>query len=294
MRYRTTTKYLHRLILFFKLDNFFASIARYSPFFTKFIPSHLIYKSGKKNIKRDKTYFEIDPSDYMQWHIFSNVKDLAWKKAVEAVAKSKFATPVIIDVGSNVGAFSLKAACNVPSEKSASIFAFDPNPYIKEKFLKNLSLNKTSFENTHFILAAVGSEEKEIEFSFSKSNSGGGKVEGSNENLFLTKLVTLDSFVEHNNLEDICFLKIDVEGYEPFVFEGARKLIQKFRPVIYFEVTEEWHKSYGKSVATCIEFLNHLNYDILADENGKEKVISDLSEYTKRVWQTNLIAYPKL
>ena len=45
------------------------------------------------------------------------------------------------------------------------------------------------------------------------------------------KVITLDSL----NLNGCDFMKVDVEGYEPLVFEGSKQTIKKFRPVICFE-----------------------------------------------------------
>ena len=59
-------------------------------------------------------------------------------------------------------------------------------------------------------------------------------IKGERENVSTRRL---DSF----NLEDVSFIKIDVEGYEEAVLNGAKDTIQKNRPSLLIEI-EERHK----------------------------------------------------
>lgn len=45
----------------------------------------------------------------------------------------------------------------------------------------------------------------------------------------MVKSVALDDFVRNYNLSEIDILKIDTEGYEPSVFQGAKQLLQQHR-----------------------------------------------------------------
>jgi FkbM family methyltransferase len=291
-RYRTTTKIIHKCIIFFHLDEWIARWAVDYPFIRKFVPSPHLYSGTLKKIKRNKAWFVIDPSDYMQWHIFAGIKEIAWQKAVE-VAESVDNESIILDIGSNVGAFALKVACNMPANSKTHIFAFDPNPLIKKMFLTNLSINKGAKPNITFVLSAAGNANKEVEFSFDPSNSGAGKIDGKQAMSFNSSVITLDSFAEMNKLNNICFIKIDVEGFEPFVFEGAKKIITKYRPHIYFEITEQWHRKYGRSSREIFEFLISLDYDIYTDEKGTFKKTFCYFQQAESNFQNNFLASPK-
>ncbi len=247
-------------------------------FLRKLVPGNSVYNKRPRIVKRDNAYFQLDLSDYMQWHIFSNEKEIAWLKAKETIIDGSDA--VIIDIGCNVGAFTIKIACNTPGNDKVKFFAFDPNPFIEKKFLKNLELNKNISKKISFQLAAVGNENKLADFSFDLSNTGAGKVGGEQQNIFKTKVVTLDSFVAENKIENIRFIKVDVEGFEPFVFEGAKNTITNQKPRLYFEITEAWHNNYGRSAAEIFDLLVSIGYTIYVDRHGK---LFEVTDYRKEM-----------
>jgi|GEM_PF-5565223 hypothetical protein len=126
-------------------------------------------------------------------------------------------------------------------------------------------------------------------------NSGGGHIEISNTDYVEIEMMTLDEFVLRNNLSNIKFIKIDVEGYEPFVFEGAKKTIESFLPELYFEITEKWHNQYGKSAQEIFDFLIALNYEFYHFDSIINKIVSchDPYELYKKNVQLNFYAIQK-
>ena len=69
----------------------------------------------------------------------------------------------------------------------------------------------------------------------------------------------LDSFVETHGLERIALLKVDVEGYEDLVFQGARRLLESgCVKTIYYEVCPALAKAAGFSPqAASSQLLEH-------------------------------------
>ena len=45
-------------------------------------------------------------------------------------------------------------------------------------------------------------------------------------------MVSIDDFIEEHNIKRVDFIKIDTEGYEKPVIQGARETIKRFHPVI--------------------------------------------------------------
>ena len=66
-------------------------------------------------------------------------------------------------------------------------------------------------------------------------------------------VTTLDSF----NLDNISFIKIDVEGYELKLLKGAFNTIEKNKPVIFIEKKKNYND--------LKNFLYELNYDIIEE-----------------------------
>ena len=70
----------------------------------------------------------------------------------------------------------------------------------------------------------------------------------------------------------ISLLKIDVEGYELFVFKGGEKTLEK-TDCIYFEVVERLYQNFGYSSKDVFDFLFKKNFEIFSLENNKIKKI---------------------
>ena len=74
--------------------------------------------------------------------------------------------------------------------------------------------------------------------------------------------MSLDSLVFGEEFDDkrVAFIKCDVEGYECHVIAGARRLIERWRPVIFAEARDDWFRRYGKSSHDLIEMMQSQSY----------------------------------
>lgn len=131
------------------------------------------------------------------------------------------------------------------------VFCFD---YRRRKlFNKNVDLTKV----THF-KCALGEEHKVIKVS------GGGSMTTKKipiEKWYDETLYTLDEF----NLPDIDYIKIDVDGYELNVLQGAINTIQKYNPII---VVEQENND-----TRAINFCASIGYEILSWDPDHRNVI---------------------
>jgi FkbM family methyltransferase len=144
----------------------------------------------------------------------------------------------ILDIGSNIGLISFAICSNLNYK---SIHLFEPNIFYfnySKELLKD-------YNNIYFNNVGVGNTNKEeLLYCCRNENIGWNtflkKDPLQNDNFInnmdqqLCKIITLDDY--YKNIENIDFIKIDVEGYEAYVIEGAIKLIEKFKPYIYVEI----------------------------------------------------------
>lgn len=145
--------------------------------------------------------------------------------------------PVIFDVGANNGDYS---ALVLSLRPQAVIHAFEPNPPTFER-LKNRFANATTVTP---VQTGVSSQDGEMELFDYAAQDGSthasflpGGIEALNNpnvneikadrDLKKTKvpITSLDGYIAANRIEHIDFLKIDVEGHEGDVLEGAAKSI---------------------------------------------------------------------
>ena len=140
---------------------------------------------------------------------------------------------VIFDVGANIGKYSryILERC----QPDCSVYCFEPSP---TTFLQ-LKANLGSFENAHCVNIGLGKSNEETTlfnnevntahaslFPRDMSHWGPKYVLDKVESVVIT---TLDQFCQNNKIERIDFLKIDVEGFEYNLLQGAEKMLMNRR-----------------------------------------------------------------
>lgn len=136
----------------------------------------------------------------------------------------------VVDIGANMGTFAVRLS-QLVGEKGR-VFSFEPQRIIFQQLCANLFLN--NIRNVYAFPAAIGEKEKEVILTPIDYNLGApGEVRIHGTEGEHVQCVSLDSF----GLGNVSLIKIDVERYEPFVFDGARHTIENNRPIILFELT---------------------------------------------------------
>jgi len=137
---------------------------------------------------------------------------------------------IVVEVGANIGAHTVFLAQAV--QPDGFVFAFEPQRLIFQTLCANLALN--SIANVHASQVAVGDTCGDIlvpVLDANKDNNFGGLELGQHEFGERVPLVTLDSL----NLSRCDFIKVDVEGMEKSVLDGAAATIARFQPLLYVE-----------------------------------------------------------
>ncbi|MDR2965769.1 MAG: FkbM family methyltransferase [Treponema sp.] len=76
------------------------------------------------------------------------------------------------------------------------------------------------------------------------------------------KTITLDKFIEKNNISKMDILKIDIEGNELYALKGGINGIKRFRPIIFCEINPELNKKAGYSGKELYNFIvQELRYE---------------------------------
>lgn len=132
-------------------------------------------------------------------------------------------TGKILDIGANIGNHCLMFREYFPSSK---ILSFEPSQLNWEVLQKNVS-HDNNIDSFKLALSDKVSILK-INNDFQEFNSGASSISDKGESVIS---ITLDSL----ELEDVEFIKIDVEGWEPYVIKGALKTIEKCNPFIWLE-----------------------------------------------------------
>jgi FkbM family methyltransferase len=136
-----------------------------------------------------------------------------------------------VDVGGNTGIFAYYL-----SKVVKVVHVFEPNPICLARLERLRRRNMVIHE------LALSDHRGEATMRFDPGNDGVGTIEERNR---LDKNPGIQSVVERTvkvcplddlHLDDIAFMKIDVEGHEPSVLRGATQLIGAQKPVLLIEI----------------------------------------------------------
>ena len=147
---------------------------------------------------------------------------------------------IFLDIGANIGNHTLMFALNYPK---SIIYSFEPARINFEL----LDFNTKKIPNANIFKIALGSNNSIVHINCEDINNKGHiKVDTFGEKVPVMKLDTL-------KLSPVTFIKIDVEGHEYSVIEGAKETIDRDKPVIWIE---------DFSQDTVNYLINDFNYEI--------------------------------
>lgn len=227
-------KRIKQLLVFSGLDKPVAAAAHrlHSPLIKRLIPGPEYYGAQLRTIRRHGVRFRVKPSDLSQWFMFADHNDDHVQAATGTISGDN--PGVILDIGANIGHFSLLMATKIRGG-GRKILAFEPNPAVYAMLRQNISLNPSlhGIVETHNF--GLGKDDATLNLSMPRRNSGAGTLLHDYDNephdTYEVKIKRLDDVVR----EPVAFIKLDVEGFECQVLTGGSGLLNKYHPPVYFE-----------------------------------------------------------
>lgn len=195
-----------------------------------------------------------------------------------------------VDIGANEGYYTLVAAQHLRRRSAGDggrVFAFEPHPFAFEQLRKNVSLN--GLDNVVAVNAAVGDGPGQTTLHASDQEVALSSIRPVQEELdrrFTVDILTLDGFFgldEDVELPQVTALgpretaasarvsviKMDIQGAELLALRGARRLLERDRPIL---VLEEWpagYERFGYSVEALKTYLGELGYAFFTLRMGR-------------------------
>jgi FkbM family methyltransferase len=173
---------------------------------------------------------------------------------------------VAVDVGANIGVWSLLAAERHPDVR---IHAFEPVPAVAERLRRHVVLN--GIETIVTNVAAVAAENGVAPFfAIRTANTGASSLfrRRSEADEISVPVVTLDAYMERAGVVRIDVLKVDVEGAEILVFRGARNVLSgAAAPAVFFELDQRLCAAAGTTTTDVKRLLVEYGYGIFRRHN---------------------------
>ena len=205
----------------------------------------------------------------------------------------------VLDIGGNVGSFSLDLSA---VEDSLSFYIFEPIPNTYNKLLANIKLNDK--EESKFNTYNIGLSDKEGSFDFylpatdeaasmkpiedefyRKGSNEMGEYTGKDKMEKVVCLVdTVDNVVSSKGIDNIGFIKIDVEGNEKFVLKGAKETLSKYKPLVYCELLRIHSARFGYHPNEVIDYMAEFGYKCYV---MKDKELIQIDKITEETVETN-------
>lgn len=142
---------------------------------------------------------------------------------------------VAYDVGANIGVYSCVGAARLP--EGGRMVAFEPAPDNVRHLTENIEANGLG-ARAAVVAGAVGAEDGEVTLYLSRKighhSAASANAHGSQLGISVP-LVTLDAYTVSAGLEPPDIIKIDAQGYDGFVLQGAADIVGNARPTLFVE-----------------------------------------------------------
>ncbi len=154
---------------------------------------------------------------------------------------------IALDVGANRGIYT-----RIMLARNRHVVSIEPNPdcvHVLERLFKN---------NVRVIAGAASNANGEATLRVPANGEGLGTIDSQNLFQGPFKTVTVKTFrIDDLGLAGVTFMKVDVEGHELSVLEGAIELLKRDRPTILLEAEERHHPGAVRAVRALLEPLQY-------------------------------------
>lgn len=173
-----------------------------------------------------------------------------------------------IDVGTN-------NACNAIhyAKRFNKVECFEPTALAQQLWLNTVRDNQVT--NVELHPYGCGEHDFVTEILTHKKNGGHNHLahydknprarpERSHRDRETVQVRAIDTFT----FQDVGFIKVDVEGYEQFVLQGAQNTIQRCRPTIQLEIVANQCRKFGYRGEDMIEWIRSWDYVVVSRHRG--------------------------
>ena len=206
-----------------------------------------------------ETQFEVDLHDRVQRQMWAGCYEPHVRRCLESLLADG---DVFLDVGAHIGYVTALAAQRVGSR--GRVFSFEPDPFLHERLVRNVA-RQPWVQTFH---CAIWKETGVLTFerASSKGESGWGTLtsvrdlkKGAHIDVCAT---SLDDWAVRYLVDRIQAIKIDAEGSEVSILEGANQTIARTRPIIIMELNDTLLRQAGASASVLVNHPALANYTI--------------------------------
>ena len=219
--------------------------------------SALAPRSGERSAIVFGYRMKLDVSDFVSRMIYLGAFE---QRETSIVLRHLRPGMTFVDIGANVGYFTLLAASRVGP--TGRVFAVEPSPAAFAQLKATIEENRLTHVRAFPI--GLGAESGEINLYVPPTdfhNHSPSMVANPNSEPVLVPLRRLDDCLDEWGVEAVDLLKIDVEGFEPFVYRGATASLRSGRiRAILCEFNDYWLRQVGSSPMALFQTLTEAGF----------------------------------
>ena len=180
---------------------------------------------------------------------------------------------VLVDIGANIGLYSLLAA----ARGIKRVYAIEANPFTFSVLSRNIIINELS-EQIVALCMPINEFSSIISFNLSSTEAGtvGNEIANENSNLEKSSIMTasfsMDQLFHIHDIRNVTHLKLDVDGMENGILRGAKKLLSG--PTLKSILVEDidGHKSKKNKLDKFMLQYGYLNTIIWGQDGSANKI----------------------
>lgn len=192
----------------------------------------------------------------------------------------------VLDIGANYAYYTERLARLAPE---GHVYAFEPIPFTYD--VAGMLVKKFGLKNVSLYKKGVGQQTETMRFSVPKQGAGSisaGQAHMADRNNDVVKgsayyvseqneqfdceVVDIDSFLLPQ-LQNLTFVKIDIEGAEYFALKGMEKTLERFHPVILIEIVPLFLQSFNIELPFFQQYIEQtLGYSIFEYDQAAQKL----------------------
>lgn len=188
------------------------------------------------------------------------------------------------DIGANKGDYTRL----ILEETNSNVISFEPLPFVYNQMIKNLS---NFSDRCTFINKGVGAKSESLTIHFNKDVSEHASFSEEIKSIDYVKntdslnidVISIDDYCVLNNITEIDFIKIDTEGFEKEVFDGALETLKNIKPK-FLQIEYNLHQMFRNT---------SLNYfaEKLSDYNVYQLIYNGMRRVNAKHPYSNLYMY---
>lgn len=215
----------------------------------------------------------VNSKEYIGWNIlFRGVYEAKENELIKSIVKPGH---VVIEAGANIGSETLLLAKLVHNGK---VFAFEPLPAVSKYLKANIAINQLDAIVSVEEFALTDTTGGLIDFHIlneDEANQGMGSIypHSSAKQVVHVPQLRLDDWLVGKNLHRLDFIKIDIQGAEINLLNGAKNAIDRFRPILFLEADPNSLIAAGRSLEDLFDCITALGYQVSLIGDSEPKAL---------------------